>query len=321
NKRALRAAGDVLTEEGQHQEALKYLMRLSELRPRDRDLQKEVRDLSAMEHMTAHDMEGASSFRDLIRDSDEAERLEAAGRMAVTMGDVQRQAEQAEKELAEHPDNVNRILTLARLYEQSHQLGKAQKLLREKHKAMPDNYEIRAGLGDVQVLRYDEALETGAGQLEQDAENAEALAKQEELKARRLEFAIKDYSWRLQQHPTDRELQLYLGRANFEAGQVNEAIAAFQAASQDSRYAVESGKMLGKCFMQKGQHDLALEQFGRAVERHPDMDEEGKELRYSQAQAYEEMGNSQEALDTYKKIYSLDINFRDVAQKVEAMSE
>ncbi|MHC5033954.1 MAG: tetratricopeptide repeat protein, partial [Planctomycetota bacterium] len=153
-----------------------------------------------------------------------------------------------------------------------------------------------------------------------DPEYAGAREKYEELQARRTEFAIKEYTWRIQQHPTDRELQLQLGRANFAAGHLNEAIAAFQASAQDSRYDVESAKMLGHCFVRKGQHDLALEQFERAAKRHPDMDDEGKDLRYNQAQAYEEMGRTAEALDIYKRIYSLDINFRDVAQKVEALS-
>jgi tetratricopeptide (TPR) repeat protein len=320
SKRALRAIGSVLLEDGQQQEALKYLTHLSNLRPKDRDLQKEVRDLAATEHMTAHDMAGAESFRDLIRDRDEAERLESAGRMAVTVEDIRRQAEQAEKELAEHPDNVNRILGLAQLYQQSGQSAKAQQLLREKHEALPDNYEIREKLGDVQLSMYDEALQKLSKQVQADPEYAEAKKKQGELQARRTEFATKEYTWRIQQHPTDRELQLRLGHANFAAGNLNEAIAAFQVSSQDSRYDVESAKMLGLCFVRKGQHDLALEQFERAAERHPDMDDEGKDLRYNQAQAYEEMGRTSEALDIYKRIYSLDINFRDVAQKVEALS-
>ena len=96
--------------------------------------------------------------------------------------------------------------------------------------------------------------------------------------------------------------------------------AAFQAASQDARFELESCMMLGQCFMRRGQQDLALEQFSRALERHPDMDEQGKELRYCQAQAHEVMGNSEEALTIYKRIYSQDINYRDVADKVDTLS-
>jgi tetratricopeptide (TPR) repeat protein len=51
------------------------------------------------------------------------------------------------------------------------------------------------------------------------------------------------------------------------------------------------------------------------------MDYEGKQLRYSQAEALEKMGNSEEALKIYKKIYSQDINFLDVSEKVESLSQ
>ncbi|MHC4788859.1 MAG: tetratricopeptide repeat protein [Planctomycetota bacterium] len=320
HRKALRALGNVLMEEGEVQEGLKYLTRLLNLEPRNRDLQREVRDLTATEHMSAHEMEGATSFRDLIRDKEEAERLEAAGRMTMTVEDMRRQAEGAARDLEEHPDSVNRILNVARLYQEGGQLTKAQDLLREKLQAMPDNYEIREHLGDLQMLVYEEALRALAQKIQQNPDDAEAKDRAEKLKARKQDFAVKEYTRRLKQHPTDRHVQLLLGRVEFAAGNYNEAIAAFQTASTDARYEVETSKMLGLCFMQKGQHDLALEQFEHAVHRHPDMDEVGKDLRYCQGQAYESMGESEEALKIYKRIYSQDIKFKDVAEKVEALS-
>ncbi len=320
NKGVLRALGDLLTEADEHQDAARFLSRLSALEPNNRDLQKEVRDLAAVQHMVSHDMEGAESFRDLVRDKDEVDRLEQDARMDVSIDDLHRRIDEAEKGVVEHPDNVTRILGLAALYVGTEQLGKAQKLLREKYQAMPDNYEIRERLGDVQLGVYDAAITKATAALAADANDEAAAAKKADLEKRRSQFAIKDYTWRLKQHPNDHETQVALGQAQYDAGNDNEAIAAFQAAAQDARFEVESWRMLGLCFMRKGQQDLALEQFVRAAERHPDMDEQGKELRYCQAQANEDMGNTAEALDLYKRIYSTDINYRDVAQKVDALS-
>jgi len=320
HKATLRAVGNVLVAAGQHQDALKYLAHLSNLEPANRDLQKEVRDLAATEHMTTHDMESATSFRDMIRDREEATRLEQSGRMAVTMDDLKGRVATAEKDLAEHPHSVTRVLGVAKLYQDTGQLPKAQRLLRDEHQAQPANYEIRERLGDVQLLMYDEAVKKAAAASQAKPDESEAKAKLEELVKRRREFATKEFKWRLQQHPTDRQLQLQLGRVYLESGLDNEAIAAFQTASQDARYEMESWKMLGLCFMHKGQYDLALEQLQRAVERHSEMDDEGKGLRYSQAEAYELMGKKEEALAIYKRIYSQDINFRDVARKVDALS-
>jgi tetratricopeptide (TPR) repeat protein len=248
HKRTLRALGDVLVEAGQHQEALKYLVRLSSLEPTNGELQKEVRDLAATEHMTTYEMESATSFRDMIRDREEAARLEQSGRMAVTMDDLKGRVVTEEKELAEHPHNVTRILGLAKLYQDTGQLAKAQRLVRDEHQAQPGNYEIRERLGDVQLLMYDEAVKKAAAASQQKPDDAEAKAKLDELVKRRREFAAKEYKWRLQQHPTDRHLQLELGRVYLESGSYNEAIAAFQNAGQDARYELESWKMLGLCF-------------------------------------------------------------------------
>jgi tetratricopeptide (TPR) repeat protein len=320
NKKALRALSEMLGDSGQHQEALKYLTRLAALQPGNRDLQKELRDLTAAQHMTSHDMESAESFHELVRDRAEAERLEAAGRLDVTMDDLRHRVTQAEQELAEHPDSVNRILRLARLYEDLGELPKAVKLLREKHQAMPKNYELRERLGDLQTVAYDRAIESARERLEADPDDAAVAARLKELQQRKQQFAVKEYQWRLAQHPGDRALHLRLGRAYYETEDYNAAIAAFQNASQDPRYEMETSKWLGLCFMAKGQHDLALERFEAALQGHPGMDEEGKELRYCQAQAYEGMGRPDEALKLYKRIYSQDINFKDVAAKVDALS-
>jgi len=320
NTKTLRALGDTLRETGDHEEALKYLTRLAELMPADRDLQREVRDLAASDHMAAHEMAPGKSFREMIRDKEQAAELEQSGRMAVTMDDLHRRVAEAEKELAESPDNVNRILTLAKLYVDTDQWEKAHKLLRQKHRELPDNYEIRERLGDVQLRMYELAAARLEERLQKNPNDSAAKSKKQELDRRRVELALREYSWRISQHPTDRHLRLLIGRAYFEAGQYNEAIAAFQNAAQDARFAEESISMLGRCFLEKAQYDLALEQFERAIQAHPETDEQRKELLYYQAQTYEKMGKQQEALEIYKKLYSQDITFKDVSAKVEALS-
>ncbi|NLW51196.1 MAG: tetratricopeptide repeat protein [Candidatus Brocadiaceae bacterium] len=320
DKAALRAVGDVLIDMGQHQEALKYLNRLAGLDPKDRDLQREVRDLSATQHMVSHDMESAESFRDMIRDKTMAEQLEAKGRMAVTMDDLRRSIEEAERELAEHPTNVPRILGLAQKYLDTGQLPKAQAFLREKHKALPDNYEVREKLGDAQLLAHEATVRAAQEAARANPADEAAGQKARDLQQRLRAFRIKEYNWRLSQHPTDRHIQLMLGRAYFDDGKYNEAIAACQIAAQDARFELESFKILGQAFLHKKQFDLALEQFGRAIASHGEMDDEGKDLYYCQAEALEAMGNREEALKVYKRIYSQDINFRDVAAKVDALS-
>ncbi|MGD2173912.1 MAG: tetratricopeptide repeat protein [Candidatus Brocadiaceae bacterium] len=320
NKKAMRALADLFQESGDAAEALKYLSRLAALEPEDRELQREVRNLEATGHMAQHKMEQAGSFRDMIRDKELAAEFEEERSEAHTMDGLSRRISRLEDELQGQPEHVNRILRLAQLYEDSARLDDALKLLEEKHELLPDNYEIRETLGDVQLGAYDKAIAAVEKALAAEPEDAELRARREKLARQRSSYGVQEYEWRLAQHPTDRAIQLQLGNFYFLVGQYNDAIAAFQAVTSDARFGERATKMLGRCFMAKGQHDLALEQFERAISEHPQMDDEGKELHYYRAQALEAMGNREEALKTYKRIYSQDINFRDVAGKVEALS-
>ncbi len=320
DKAALRRVSDTLREMDENAEALKFLGRLSALQPQNRDLGDEVRDLEAATHMAAHRVEQANSFRDLIRDKDEADRFEKEGRMAVTTDDVRREIAAQEKELEANPNQVNRILRVAQLYEDIGEPQKALELLGQKRQAMPDNYELREKMGDVAVHLADAQIAAVRRKLEVEVGNATIEKRLAELISRRDKYTLEELKWRLSQHPTDRDLQRRMGLVQFEMGEYNAAIASFQGLTQDGRFGLEATRMLGLCFLKKGQSDLALEQLSKAIEQHPDMDDEGKALHYSLAQAHEEGGNRAEALKAYKQIYSQDINYRDVAKKVDALN-
>ena len=185
---------------------------------------------------------------------------------------------------------------------------------------MPVSFEIREKLGDVAIGLAETQIASVAKQLAADPKSEALEARLAELTERKNKYALEEVEWRLAQHPTDRALMRKIAQLQFDTGEFNQAIASFQALTQDARFAVEATRMLGLCFMKKGQYDLAQDQFHKAIADHPEMDDQGKELHYNLAQAQEESGNRVEALKSYKQIYSQDINFRDVAKKVDALS-
>jgi tetratricopeptide (TPR) repeat protein len=73
--------------------------------------------------------------------------------------------------------------------------------------------------------------------------------------------------------------------------------------------------------MEKGQYDLAEEQLREAIDVHSEFDEKGMELYYDLAEVLEKQGKQEEALSYYKKIYSNDISFKDVSEKVQKLTE
>jgi tetratricopeptide (TPR) repeat protein len=319
-KKLLRALVNVLVELKRSHDALPYAEILEKLMPRDKDIQREVRNLQASGHMQTTGMAEAESFRDLLRDKDTADELEAAGHMDVTRDDLHSRVQVVEAEVAADPMNPAKILNLAQLYIKTDQIAKARAMLMGKHKEMPENYEIRVQLGDLQRTVYEQALEAARSEAEGAGSDSEAATKLADLTDRYHRFVVKEYEWRLSQHPTDRAVQLELGKAFYASGRLNDAIAIFQDTGRDARLGLESARMLGRCFMDKGQGDLAMEQFELALTMHPEMDFEGKTLRYSHAGALEELGKVDEALAIYKVIYGRDINFMDVATKVDTLS-
>ena len=66
------------------------------------------------------------------------------------------------------------------------------------------------------------------------------------------------------------------------------------------------------------QYDLAVRAYGNALAEKKSMDEEKKELLYLLGITYELMGKKEEAIEHFKLIYEVDIDYRDVAAHVDA---
>jgi len=65
--------------------------------------------------------------------------------------------------------------------------------------------------------------------------------------------------------------------------------------------------------------DLAIEQFEKAVTGASVVDMEVKGILYALGEAHENQGRLGRALDAYKRIFEIDINFKDVSQKIQKL--
>jgi tetratricopeptide (TPR) repeat protein len=125
----------------------------------------------------------------------------------------------------------------------------------------------------------------------------------------------------------DLETHYNLGIAYREMGLLDEAIAEFQKVAK----AVQKGKpfpymmncstMLGLTFMDKGEPKIASLWYQRALEV-PGLEEESiMALRYDLGAALEAAGESKAALDTFRNVYAMNIDYRDVADRIATMSK
>ena len=95
-------------------------------------------------------------------------------------------------------------------------------------------------------------------------------------------------------------------------------IAQFQQAQKGPQVRVSALMGLGRCFKAKRLHDLAVAQFNLAKADLSTMDDTKKEVLYELGTCLEQMGKPDAAIEEFKAIYSEDIGFRDVADKINA---
>jgi pilus assembly protein FimV len=120
----------------------------------------------------------------------------------------------------------------------------------------------------------------------------------------------------------DLETHYNLGIAYREMGLLDEAIGEFQKVAKavqkgkPFRYAMNCSTMLGLCFMDKGEPKVASMWYQRALES-PGLEQDAVlALRYDLGMALENAGESKQALDSFRQVYAMNIDYRDVADRI-----
>jgi len=110
-----------------------------------------------------------------------------------------------------------------------------------------------------------------------------------------------------------------LGAAYKDMGLMDEAITEFQAALRADPRSLAAMEMLGQCFLEKGEHQAAIRTLQRALAVPNDVEDDFLGIYYYLGQCYEATADTKQALEVYEKVFSLDINFRDVTERLRAL--
>jgi len=119
----------------------------------------------------------------------------------------------------------------------------------------------------------------------------------------------------------DAQAHYDLGVAFKEMGLLDEAISEFQKALRGSQDRLRTSESLGLCFFEKGQYAVAATVLRRAVDSEPGADDQKIGLLYWLGRCEEQQGRNREALGYYQRIFSIDIKFQDVSDRVNALSD
>jgi tetratricopeptide (TPR) repeat protein len=110
-----------------------------------------------------------------------------------------------------------------------------------------------------------------------------------------------------------------LGVAFKEMGLIDEAIAEFQKALRGKTNQVRTYEAIGNCFIEKNQHSMAATILGRALADKGLSDDQLVGVLYLLGRANEATGKTEEALAFYQRVFVVDIQFQDVADRLSAL--
>jgi tetratricopeptide (TPR) repeat protein len=285
--------------------------------PYDPDLQQAQKNLSARQTLTEGGYEalegGEGSFRDILRNKEEAVSLEQEQRVHKSEDVTLRLIEEYESRLKTEPNNFKLIRSLAELYTQKNQFPQALALYeRIQQSDLGGDATLDRAIADTTVRQFDFQL----AQLNPfDAASAELTAK---IQAEKAAFQLADCQKRVEKYPTDLAIRFELGQLYFQAGKIGEAIGEFQKAQANPNKRIAAMSGLAQCFAKRKMNDLAARTLQNAIKEKNVFDDEKKDLVYNLGCVLEAAGKKEEALEQFKQIYEMDIGYRDVAAKVDA---
>jgi len=225
---------------------------------------------------------------------------------------------------------VGDYLDLAASLERAGATERAASIYRRVLDLDPANEVARAALdresagGGPQPVPADDYVDLGdllrAEGLEPEETTRFVVPEEEPTGDEEQDFAemLAQFKAKLAEHvPADDVASHYdLGLAFKEMGLIDEAIAQFQTALRAGRVPLKVYEELGHCFVLKEQYNVAIKVLSKALSVPHDDDTELLGVYYHLGRCYEELGRPDEARDAYERVLGVDINFRDVAERL-----
>ena len=316
---------------GSADKAVDIYSKIAEMNPSDLTAVKRSKDASATASMKSGGWDQKDkSYRDLIKDKDQAISLEQKGRIVKSTEMINDQLNELYPQWEANQENTDLTRRIARLWEDRFEQEGDEESLDGAIFYYSHANTLMSGtdpavarkLSDFQMKKLDVRIDvldkwfTEGGDQHEDA--ATYQAELETLKREKLEAQLVEARKRVERNPTDLQLRFELGEMLLALGQFNEAIPELQRARQNPNSRLKAMSMLGRCFVQKGMLDMAATQFKAAASEMLAMDIVKKDTLYDLGLVYETMGKKEEYLQCMKDIMETDYGYKDVAKRVEA---
>jgi tetratricopeptide (TPR) repeat protein len=287
--------------------------------PADDGIQTLIKQASVEQSIDKGKWEEDNSFRDKLKDEEQAQKLEQAARAKTGETGLRSLLEDALAAVEAEPGNLNLYRDISSNYRKLGEFDHAIEWIRKAR-------QLEAGSADVNLERLEASL--------QHEKMAQAIAdKEAELAANPEDESIQlaldalHHEGRLfrraqaenlvQRYPNEYSYRYELGELYYAEGETDKAIKELQLAQRSPKMRISALILLGKAYKLKGFSDLAAEQLSAAKSEIPGDTDQKKDVLYELGSCYEQQGDMNRAMVEFKALYSADISYRDVAQKID----
>ncbi|MBO94510.1 MAG: hypothetical protein CMI32_06395 [Opitutales bacterium] len=316
----LRALGQAHLANEDTESAIRTGTLILKKQPGDAEAQELLKKASVAIALNKGKWEESDDYREKLKDQDEAQSIEQSNRSVTDVRGLKILIQQTYARIEAVPDDINNYREISDLYHRSNDVETAIAWI-QKARELP-NGKTDVALEQREhtlILEYfDNAVEQRQATLRPDPENTQFQAELQQAIDQRHTYCREQLASLIECYPNDYGYRYQYGEILFEERLYDEAIAQFQLAQRNPAVRLDTLVYLGRSYKEKGFHDLAIQQFAAAKSEIPVMDERKKESIYELAQCYEAKGQTEEAIEEYKEVYSADISFRDVAAKIDA---
>jgi tetratricopeptide (TPR) repeat protein len=307
---------------GQYDKAVAACQRASRMRPEDKELADEFKNLSAELTMSKGKYGMDGDFRQSIRDQETQAKMYAQDRVIKTQDYRVTAVEDARKAYAREPEQPKNVFSLAEALadlETEDAENEAIQLLEDAYVGR-HNFSFKERAGLLAIRQFKRKFREVRKQLETEPQDAQAKTQKAELAARLNGAELEHYRLCVENYPTDLAPKYEYALRLMQNQRYNEAIPLFQEAQKDPRRKISAMAKIGSCFFLKAWYADAIDVFTQAIDAHEVKDDGlAKELRYNLARAYEEQGHKEKALDLYRRIAQLDFGYKDVSARVDRL--
>ncbi len=317
NVEAMKKGAQAFIAAGKPDLAQRLLSLAMRMAPNDKDIADLQRNLAATS--TLKNIQSAGSSREMLKDAGQAMELELLNKKVLSLPELKQAMQIVNDKLSATPLDKGMIKKKAELFGKARQYDKAHEWLMSRYEDLdraPDIIELAVRYKNQD---FDYKVKVCQKKAQDEPEKAsEWLARAAQLEKDKSEFQLVEYERQVTEAPADMDKRWLLGRALFEAGKNDEAVAHLQKASRSPKWGKIVTVYLGRCFIAMGRLELAVMQLQQALESIPEVEEElYAEVRYWLADAHEKAGKLEEAKQLFQALFMENALFRDVGARLD----